>query len=155
MDLAKLKLLSLDREVDLRGNPCSSEVHVLKALQEGRGQGGIIGERLWNHLAKDQPDQVSGLKCLWVSPAFSHCVFTASKSFDRTLGDRFTKLMLAMDPKDEQTADVMRLEGTSKWVAGKPGRVPRAAQGPGGGSDLLLFGSSPPSISGQQQGVQR
>ena len=26
--------------------------------------------------------------------------------------------MLAMDPKDGQTADVMRLEGTSKWVAG-------------------------------------
>ena len=118
LDLAKLKLLSLDREVDLRGNPCSSEVHVLKALQEGRGQAGIIGERLWNHLAKDQPDQVSGLKCLWVSPPFSHCVFTASKSFDRKLGDRFTKLMLAMDPKDGQTADVMRLEGTNKWVPG-------------------------------------
>ena len=26
--------------------------------------------------------------------------------------------MLAMDPKDAATADVMRLEGTSKWVAG-------------------------------------
>ncbi len=49
-------------------------------------------------------------------------MFTASKNFDRTLGDRFTKLMLAMDPNDGQTADVMRLEGTSKWVAGSQDR---------------------------------
>jgi ABC-type phosphate/phosphonate transport system substrate-binding protein len=111
----KVKILSLDREVDLRGNPCSSEHHVLKALQDGRGQAGIIGERLWKSLPEDQK---SGLQCLWVSPPFSHCVFTASKDFDRALGDRFTKLMLAMDPKDPATADVMRLEGTSKWVAG-------------------------------------
>ena len=105
------------------------------------GRRGSSASGCGSNLAKDQPDQVSGLKCLWVSPPFSHCVFTASKNFDRTLGDRFTKLMLAMDPKDEQTADVMRLEGTSKWVAGKPGRVPRAAQGPGGGRGLLLLGS--------------
>lgn len=117
LDAGKVKVLSLDRELDLRGNPCSSEHHVLKALQEGRGQAGIIGERLWNQLPADQK---SGLKCIWTSPAFSHCVFTASKDFDRALGATFTKLMLAMDPKDAATADVMRLEGTSKWVAGSP-----------------------------------
>jgi phosphonate transport system substrate-binding protein len=120
LDLAKVKIKSLDGQVDLRGNPCSSEVHVLKALQEGRGQAGIIGERLWNHLAKEQPDQVSGLKNLWISPPFSHCVFTASKDFDRGLADRFSRLMIAMDPNDPETAEIMRLEGTRKWVAGSP-----------------------------------
>jgi ABC-type phosphate/phosphonate transport system substrate-binding protein len=118
VDQGKLKVLSLDREVDLRGNPCSSENHVLKALQEGRGQAGILGERLWSRLSKEQPDQVSGLRCLWVSPAFSHCVFTASKDFDRDLGRKFSALMLAMKPSDPDAADVMRLEGTKQWVAG-------------------------------------
>ena len=28
--------------------------------------------------------------------------------------------MTAMDPADPQTAEVMRLEGTRKWVAGSP-----------------------------------
>ncbi|HZW29454.1 MAG TPA: PhnD/SsuA/transferrin family substrate-binding protein [Isosphaeraceae bacterium] len=115
---SRLKILSLDGQVDLRGNPCSSEIHVLKALQEGRGQAGIIGERLWNRLSQDQPDQVNRLKALWVSPPFSHCVFTASKDFDKELAGRFTQLMLAMDPKDPLTAEAMRLEGTRKWVAG-------------------------------------
>jgi ABC-type phosphate/phosphonate transport system substrate-binding protein len=118
LSLGRVKVLSLDGQVDLRGNPCSSEVHVLKALQTGRGQAGVIGERYWKHLSQHQPDQVSGLKAVWVSPPFSHCVFTASKGFDKGLADRFTKLMLAMDPNDPLTAEAMRLEGTRKWVAG-------------------------------------
>src|SRR5262245_11237497 len=43
--LSRVKFHNLDGEVDLRGNPCSSEGHVLRALQEGRGQAGIIGQR--------------------------------------------------------------------------------------------------------------
>jgi phosphonate transport system substrate-binding protein len=116
--LSRVSVQSLDGKVDLRGNPCSSEVHVLKAIQENRGQAGVIGERLWKHLSQQQPDQVSGLRAIWISPPFSHCVFTASKDFDKGLGDRFTKLMLAMDPNDPRTAEAMRLEGTRKWVAG-------------------------------------
>jgi ABC-type phosphate/phosphonate transport system substrate-binding protein len=116
--LSRVKFHNLDGLVDLRGNPCSSEVHVLKALREERGQAGIIGERLWNRLSKEQPDQVRGLRVLWTSPAFSHCVFTASKDFDQRLASRFTKLMLAMDPNDPSTAEAMRLEGTRRWVAG-------------------------------------
>jgi ABC-type phosphate/phosphonate transport system substrate-binding protein len=122
IDLAAgvVKVHSLDGEVDLRGNPCSSEWHVLKALQEGKGHAGVIGERMWNDLSKNQPDKVSGLMCLWVTPAFSHCVFTASRDFDPTLSAKFAELMLAMDPKDETAAEPMRLEGTRKWVAGSP-----------------------------------
>jgi len=120
LGLAKVQVNSLDGLVDLRGNPCSSEVYVLKALRDGQGQAGIIGEQFWNHLAQEQPDQVSGLKTLWISPPFSHCVFTASKDFDCSLADRFSKLMLAMDPNDPATAEIMRLEGTKKWVAASP-----------------------------------
>ena len=86
--------------------------------QEGKGQAGIIGERFWKHLSEREPDRVSGLKVIWVSPPFSHCVFTASKDFDKDLAARFTRLMLAMDPSDPLAAEAMRLEGTRRWVAG-------------------------------------
>ena len=43
-NLSQVKIHSLDGKVDFRGNPCSSEVHVLRALGEGVGQAGIIGE---------------------------------------------------------------------------------------------------------------
>lgn len=118
VNLDRVTVQSLDGRVDLRGNPCSSEVHVLSAVRENRGQAGVIGERLWKHLSQHQPDQVSGLRAIWVSPPFSHCVFTAGKDFDRGAAERFTRLMLAMDPDDPLTAEAMRLEGTRKWVAG-------------------------------------
>ena len=114
----RIKIHSLDGKADLRGNPCSSEVHVLAALNEGKGQAGIIGERFWKHLSEHEPDRVSGLKVIWISPPFSHCVFTASKDFDKGLAARFTRLMLAMDPSDPLAAEAMRLEGTRRWVAG-------------------------------------
>jgi phosphonate transport system substrate-binding protein len=118
VNLDRVTVRTLDGRVDLRGNPCSGEVHVLAEVRQNRGQAGVIGERYWKHLSQHQPDQVSGLKAIWVSPAFSHCVFTAAKDFDKGLADRFTRLMLAMDPSDPLTADAMRLEGTRKWVAG-------------------------------------
>ena len=139
--LDKVKVLNLDEELDLRGNPCSSPIHVLKALRAGRADAGIVGERLWDDLVARKAPEVEGLLAVWTSPSFSHCVFTAAKDFDKTQAARFTQLMLAMDGKDEGTAEILRLEAASKWVAGSPDgfetliEALRAekAKGPGGG----------------------
>lgn len=117
MDLDKLQLVSLDAEVDGQGNPCASPQHVLKALRAGRGDAGIITTDLWNRV-KDQPAVRDSLVLIWTSPPFSHCVFTASAEFDKDRAARFTKLMEAMDPGESETTDVMRLEGTKKWLPG-------------------------------------
>lgn len=120
VQLDKIKFLRLDEELDLRGNPCSSPIHVLKALRSGRADAGIVGERLWDDLVARKAPDVEGLQAVWTSPPFSHCVFTAAKDFDKTAGDRFTQLMLAMDGKDVCTAEILRLEAASKWVVGSP-----------------------------------
>jgi phosphonate transport system substrate-binding protein len=120
VQLDKVNFLRLDEEMDLRGNPCSSPLHVLKALRTGRADAGVVGERLWDELVAHKAPEVEGLLAVWTSPSFSHCVFTAAKDFDKTLAARFTKLMLAMDGKDERTAEILRLEAASKWVAGSP-----------------------------------
>lgn len=114
LDLNKVKVLSLDKEVDLRGNPCSSEQHVLRALSAGRGDAGIVSERLWKSLAARKAAEAEALRPIWTSPAFSHCVFTARPDLAKDVAERFTRLMLVMDPEDPLTADVMRLEGTRR-----------------------------------------
>lgn len=91
---------------------------MLRRLLNGRGDAGVIGKRLWEHLKKDRPEEADRLVAIWTTPPFSHCVFTASVDLDEGLGRRFTELMTAMDPADKQTCDVMRLEGTRRWVAG-------------------------------------
>jgi len=118
IDFGKIKVLSLHQEVDERGSPCCSEHHILQALKKGRGQAGIVSELLWKHLSSAKPDEVSQFKDIWTSPSFSHCVFTARQDFDTNLAANFTRLMLAMDGKDPVTAEVLRLEGAKRWVAG-------------------------------------
>jgi phosphonate transport system substrate-binding protein len=118
VDFTKLTILDLDKEVDFEGNPCSSEQDVLKALRDGRADAGIIGERLWKAVEHDQQNEDDGLRLVWTSPAFNHCVFTAGPSFDPKLGDQFRSLMLAMSAEEPGCADVLRLEGTRQWIAG-------------------------------------
>ena len=113
-----VKILSLDEEVDLKGNPCSSEHHVLKALREGRGDAGVISERLWQRVSKADPKTAEKFRLVWTTPEFSHCVFTAGPKFDEQLGERFREVMLGMSRQDPRTAEVMRLEGTKQWVEG-------------------------------------
>jgi len=109
--LDKVKVLHLDEELDLRGNPCSSPLHVLKTLRGGRADAGFVGERLWDELVARKAPEVEGLLAVWTSPSFSHCVFTAAEDFDKTRAARFTQLMLAMDGKDEGTAEILRFGG--------------------------------------------
>src|SRR5690242_6503234 len=47
-----IKIFSLHDEVDAKGCPCHSQHHVWKALQEGRGQAGILSQELWKKLQK-------------------------------------------------------------------------------------------------------
>lgn len=119
VDFDKVTIVSLDKEIDFKGNPCCSPSHVLVALREGRGDVGIITEALWRQAEADQTGSQK-LKKIWSTPAFSHCVFTASKEFDQTRAKRFTELMTAMQPTDPGCSDIMRLEGTKKWLPGSP-----------------------------------
>jgi phosphonate transport system substrate-binding protein len=117
LDLSRVRIVSLDAEVDGQGNPCASPQHVLQAVREGRGDAGIITLDLWNRI-KGEQRAGNALSQVWASPPFSHCVFTAAATFDRERGSRFTKLMQQMDSDNSFTRDVMRLEGTKKWLAG-------------------------------------
>jgi len=118
VDFSRVQIVSLDAEVDSQGNPCASPQHVLQALVSGRGEAGIITTELWNRV-KDEP-ATRQLQVVWTSPPFSHCVFTAAATFDKDRAQRFTQLMQDMDPSASATRDVMRLEGTKKWLAGSP-----------------------------------
>lgn len=115
----KLTIVSLDKEVDFKGNPCCSPSHVLQALHDGRGDAGIVTASLWK-LDASQHSGNANLKPVWTSPAFSHCVFTAPKEFDQAKAKRFTELMTAMKPGDPDCSEIMRLEGTKKWLPGRP-----------------------------------
>ncbi|HEY2250639.1 MAG TPA: PhnD/SsuA/transferrin family substrate-binding protein [Planctomycetaceae bacterium] len=119
VDFDKITTISLDKEVDFKGNPCCSPSHVLEALKDGRGDVGIVTESLWRQSEAAQSGNQK-LKKIWTSPAFSHCVFTASKDFDTARARRFIELMTAMTGSEPGCGEIMRLEGTKKWLPGRP-----------------------------------
>jgi ABC-type phosphate/phosphonate transport system substrate-binding protein len=137
VNFAEVKFVNLHNEVDALGTPCHSEHHVWQALRDGRGQAGVLSVRLWEKLQREQPDQAKQFTVVWTSPAFSHCVFTARKDFDKKIGARFAQLMQAMDGQDPVTGPILKLEGCGKWVAG----------GQEGFSDLLKALRAPPPVS--------
>jgi ABC-type phosphate/phosphonate transport system substrate-binding protein len=136
----KVKVVSLHNDVDEVGCSCHSQQHVLAALLRGRGQAGILSAGLWKRLQAAQPEQAAQLREVWTSPPFSHCVFTARKDFAKETGERFRKLMLAMDGKNPLTAEILRLEHCTRWVpAGQPAQD--------GFADLLTALREQPSVA--------
>ena len=83
VDFDTITIISLDQEVDFKGNPCCSPSRVLEALRTGRGDAGIITESLWRLASAEKADKTGDqkLKLIWTSPAFCQCVFTASDVF--------------------------------------------------------------------------
>jgi ABC-type phosphate/phosphonate transport system substrate-binding protein len=118
VDFGAMTIVSLDKEVDFKGNPCCSPSHVVQALVEGRGDVGIITESVWRLADADQSGTAK-LKLVWTSAPFSHCVFSSPPDFDDVRAKRFTELMTAMKPTDSGCSEIMRLEGTKKWLPGR------------------------------------
>jgi ABC-type phosphate/phosphonate transport system substrate-binding protein len=113
-----VKILSLHDQCDAKGVPCHSQQHVWKAMVEGRGHAGIIGQDRWAKLQKSTSEEAGKFTEIWTSPPFGHCVWTARKDFDKDIGARFTKLMTAMDGKDPLTSEILELEHCRRWVPG-------------------------------------
>lgn len=139
VDFDKVKILSLQKDVDETGTPCHSEQHVWQALLKGRGQAGVLGASLWKHLQANSPEQAGQFKEMWTSPPFTHCVFTARKDFPQDTAAKFSKLMLAMDAKSPAGAQVLKLEGCSKWI-------PAGAEAQAGFRDLFAAVKAQPSL---------
>ena len=67
-------------------------------------------------------------------------MFTARKDFSKETGERFRKLMLAMDGKNPLTAEILRLEHCTRWV-------PAGQQAQDGYADLLTALREQPSVA--------
>lgn len=111
-----VNILDLTKVVDFKNNPCCSPQHVVQAVVDGKADAGIVTESMWRSVQK-RNGQVQ-LRKIWTSPEFNHCVFTARPEVSPETAKRFRELMLQMNPNDPATANVMRLEGTRRWIPG-------------------------------------
>jgi phosphate/phosphite/phosphonate ABC transporter binding protein len=109
-------LIRFNLDVGKHGDTGTSEYEVLRALKENEADAGAIGESTWIRMLEQGLVNSNEIRAFWTSPGYSHCNFTVLPDFDEEVGERFTRFLLAMDPKESNIRRMMELEGLNQWV---------------------------------------
>src|SRR5204862_7927274 len=88
--------LRFNTDLGKHGDTGSSEVEVVRAVLDGRADAGAIGSPFWNTVRNQQLVPEGGLREIWSSPAYSHCMFTARPDLELELERRFAAALSAM-----------------------------------------------------------
>ncbi|MBI3855128.1 MAG: phosphate/phosphite/phosphonate ABC transporter substrate-binding protein [Planctomycetes bacterium] len=116
VDLARVKLLPFDTDVGKHGDTGTSEIEVLRALQDGRAEAGAVGDLIWvNEQAAGRVDAAK-IEVLWTTPPFDHCMFDAIASAPKEKLDRFQKGLFSMKWENPKHRRVLELEGLKMWM---------------------------------------
>ncbi|MGO4886569.1 phosphate/phosphite/phosphonate ABC transporter substrate-binding protein [Anaerobacillus sp. MEB173] len=111
-----IELTRFNLDVGKHGDTGTSEYEVLRALKDGEADAGAIGESTWIRMLEQGLVNSNEIKGIWTSSGYSHCNFTVLPDFDDELANRFTNLLLAMDPTKPEIRKMMELEGLNEWV---------------------------------------
>lgn len=108
------ELVRFDTDLGKHGDTGDSELHVLRAVREGRADAGAVGDATWALLRTQSPQTTDGLEIVWRSPTYYHCNFTALPSFEGA--GWWAEVLLGMSYDDPSVRAEMDLEGVKRWL---------------------------------------
>ena len=89
---------------------------IFGAVMDGRADAGVIFEPWLGYLLRRHELAADDIVEVWRTRPYCHCAFTASPHLSHETSERFTELLVAMDPDDPEIAEMMRMEHLNKWV---------------------------------------
>jgi phosphonate transport system substrate-binding protein len=110
------RTLRFDSDVGKHGDTGTSEVEVVRAVLDGRADAGAIGSPFWNTVRNEHLVPDGALREIWSSPAYNHCMFTASPDFDREREHRFAAALSAMSYDNPDHRVILDAEGLQRWL---------------------------------------
>ncbi len=113
-------LLRFDLDVGKHGDTGTSELEVLKALQEGKADAGPVGDTTWARLLSERKIDTNQIRAIWTYPGYCHCNFTVLEDFPTELGEKWTTSLLAMRYDDPRWRNLMDQEGLKEWYKAEP-----------------------------------
>jgi ABC-type phosphate/phosphonate transport system substrate-binding protein len=113
-------LLRFDLDVGKHGDTGTSELEVLRAVQDGRADAGALAESTFTHQVSKGRVDADKVRAIWTSPGYCHCNFTVLAEFPEDLGRLWTEVLLGMHYDDERWRPVMDLEGLKRWIRADP-----------------------------------
>ena len=110
------RTLRFDSDVGKHGDTGTSEVEVVRAVLDGRADAGAIGSPFWNTVRNQRLVPESGLREIWSSPAYNHCMFTARSDLNLDEERRFVEALLAMSYDNPVHRSILEAEGLKRWL---------------------------------------
>jgi ABC-type phosphate/phosphonate transport system substrate-binding protein len=110
------RTLRFDSDVGKHGDTGTSEVEVVRAVLDGRADAGAIGSPFWNTVRKERLVPEGGLREIWSSPAYNHCMFTARPDLDLERERRFAEALSAMSYDNPVHRTILDAEGLQRWL---------------------------------------
>ncbi len=89
---------------------------IFGAVMDGRADAGVIFEPWLGYLLRRHELAPEDIVEVWRTRPYCHCAFTSSPGLSDESSERFTELLVAMDPDDPEIAEMMRMEHLTKWV---------------------------------------
>ena len=108
--------LRFDSDVGKHGDTGTSEVEVVRAVLDGRADAGAIGSPFWNIVRKERLVPEGGLREIWSSPTYNHCMFTARPHLNLEQERRFAEALSAMSYDNPVHRPILDAEGLQRWL---------------------------------------
>lgn len=110
------RTLRFNTDMGKHGDTGASEVEVVRAVLDGRADAGAIGSPFWNTVRNERLVPEGGLREIWSSPAYNHCMFTARPDLDREREQRFVEALTAMSYDNPAHRPILDAEGLQRWL---------------------------------------
>jgi len=110
------RTLRFDSDVGKHGDTGTSEVEVVRAVLDGRADAGAIGSPFWNLVRSEHLVPEGGLREIWSSQAYNHCMFTARPDLGLEQERRFSEALSAMNYDNPKHRAILDAEGLRRWL---------------------------------------
>ena len=108
--------LRFNTDLGKHGDTGTSEVEVIRAVLDGRADAGAIGSPFWTTVRSEHLVPEGGLREIWSSPGFNHCMFTARPDLDLETEKSFVAALLAMSYDNPVHRPILEAEGLKRWL---------------------------------------
>lgn len=110
------RTLRFNSDVGKHGDTGTSEVEVVRAVLDGRADAGAIGSPFWSTVRNEHLVPEGGLREIWSSPAYNHCMFTARPDLDPEQERLFAEALSAMSYDNPKHRAILDAEGLQRWL---------------------------------------
>jgi phosphonate transport system substrate-binding protein len=105
-----------DGDVGKHGDTGKTELDVLSALLDGQIDAGAVGSPFWASVEQNRLAPEGAVTCVWQSPPYHHCMFTARPGLDEADAKRFAEALFGMSFDNPAHRPVLEMEGLRAWI---------------------------------------